>query len=259
MGIETKTNIFIETFNFYSPLLYTRHSKDNMLRLILLFAICSGGSGTRKGNDVERDLECTTIHKGYSSGVQDRVYKAFSSTPTWSTFWTSHTSNSSPDRAAPLIDFAHNLVLAAFRGTFPTGGYGVEITKVRDTRDALVVHVKTRDPGPSSITTQAITQPFHMVRCERLGEAKPVEFVEEQWVPPPQSKYTFIVVFENNDDAADVLNKDVKALNFVISVQLLEAIKIGVVTVDAALVEGPDAAKALLEQVGGIKLVERDG
>merc|ERR1712179_186542 len=108
------------------------------------------------------------------------------------------------------------------------------------------------------MTTQALTQPFHMVQLELQGEAKPVEFVEEKYKPPSPSKYTFLVGFENNEDAADVLNKDVKSLNFVTDVQLLGAIKIGIVTVDAGLVESDDA-KTQIEKVEGIKYVERDG
>jgi len=228
--------------------------KYNMVRVILLFAVlCAGVSGNRHGLREMPDLKFSTISKGDSSGVKDEVFKVFSSNATWETFWTSHTSGSYPVRAAPKIDFGRNFVIAAFRGTFRSGGYGVEITKVQETRDSLVVYVETRDPRPGSTVAMALTQPFHLVRCER--SSKPVKFVFEKYKPPRPSKYTLMVTFEEYVDAADVLN-NVNGLNFVISVRLFGMkYKIGIVTVDAALVQGKDAAKKIIQQVAGIEYV----
>ena len=211
------------------------------------------------GNDAPGvEVTISPIMKGHDSGVEDEVYKVISSTATWNAFWKAHVSIYGHEDPPSAIDFERNVVIAAFRGTQGSSGYGVTITKVRDTADALVVYVETRDPPPGCMTLCALTQPFHMVECEtRLG-SKPVKFVTEQWQPPPPSSYTVMVGFEREEDATNILNRDVKSLQFVNSVHLLGAVGIGMVEVNAAFCSG-EVARETIERINGVKYAELDG
>jgi hypothetical protein len=61
------------------------------------------------------------------------------------------------------------VVLGAFLGERPTGGYGVEIVRICDGR----IVVERRSPPEDAIVTQALTAPYHMV-LTRAGLEDPV-------------------------------------------------------------------------------------
>lgn len=67
----------------------------------------------------------------------------------------------------PSIDFDRHEVLAVFDGQQPTGGYAVMVSKVVDEPDARAVTVTHLAPGEGCVTTQALTNPFQIVRVPR--------------------------------------------------------------------------------------------
>ncbi len=67
----------------------------------------------------------------------------------------------------PPIDFRRESVLGFFLGTRSTGGYGVEVRDVTTEGGEYYVNVLVREPGPGTITTQAITSPWVLVRVPR--------------------------------------------------------------------------------------------
>lgn len=60
--------------------------------------------------------------------------------------------------AANTIDFDSNAVIAAFAGTKPTGGYGVQIKKISQTNMIDLI-----SPPKGSMNIQIITQPYKVV------------------------------------------------------------------------------------------------
>lgn len=55
-------------------------------------------------------------------------------------------------------------VVGVFLGQRPTGGYGVRVTGASAQGDTLTLTVEVRAPGPETITTQALTSPWTLVR-----------------------------------------------------------------------------------------------
>ena len=51
-----------------------------------------------------------------------------------------------------------------------TGGYGVEITKIEETLQKRILSVTIRESKPpaDAMLTQALTQPFHIVKLKKL-------------------------------------------------------------------------------------------
>ena len=67
----------------------------------------------------------------------------------------------------PPINFGRESVLGFFLGARPTGGYGIEVRDVTTEGGEYYVNVLVREPGPDTITTQAITSPWVLVRVPR--------------------------------------------------------------------------------------------
>jgi hypothetical protein len=110
-----------------------------------------------------------TIAKGARSGVRESSQLAIRSQTQWQALWSRHSSISTNPSAAPAIDFDKEIVAAVFLGEKPTGGYGVEISSAEVADRALTVFVRETSPKPGAIVTQAINQPFHIVRIETAG------------------------------------------------------------------------------------------
>lgn len=73
----------------------------------------------------------------------------------------------------PEVDFGSSSVAAVFLGTRSTGGYSVEVQNVALQDGELYLDVATSEPAPGSVTTQALTNPWVMVRIDTpsLGAA----------------------------------------------------------------------------------------
>ncbi|GHF29816.1 hypothetical protein HNQ07_000815 [Deinococcus metalli] len=74
-------------------------------------------------------------------------------------------------------------VVGIFLGQRNTGGYGVRVVRASASGGVLTLTVQLRVPGPGSITTQAITSPWTLVRVE--GTYTRVDVVDEFGQPLP--------------------------------------------------------------------------
>lgn len=72
-------------------------------------------------------------------------------------------------------------VVGVFMGQRPTGGYGIKVVSASASGGVLTLVVQVRSPGPGSITTQAITSPWTIVRVP--GTYTQVNLVDEQGRP----------------------------------------------------------------------------
>lgn len=81
----------------------------------------------------------------------------------WTALWKANLGGAAP----PKVDFSREMVLAAFMGTRPTGGYAIKITSAREEKGKLVVTVTEQQPPPGSMAIQVLTSPFHIVAVKR--------------------------------------------------------------------------------------------
>lgn len=77
------------------------------------------------------------------------------------------------------VDFATQMVLAAFQGQHPTAGYQIEITAVDASYQVVV---EATEPAEGCITAQVLTAPFHVVAVPRSDTAP--TFIEVARVNP---------------------------------------------------------------------------
>jgi hypothetical protein len=71
----------------------------------------------------------------------------------------------------PAIDFKNHLLIVAYRGICPTGGYTIEITCVHEAEDGIHVQIETKDPNPDDFVTLAMTNPHDAVVIPRKSIA----------------------------------------------------------------------------------------
>lgn len=119
----------------------------------------------------------TTVGKGFHSGIRELLQVAISSQEEWAALWSRHASGRRPASSPPLIDFSAEMVVGLFLGQKSTGGYSVEITRAELDGANLRVFYREGNPPPGAMLTQALTQPYHLVRLSR-SESVPV-FVKE--------------------------------------------------------------------------------
>jgi hypothetical protein len=104
-----------------------------------------------------------TINADMMSGI-DRAEQVVARTEDeWRTLWQRH----APGRPAPPVDFKSRMVVGVFLGSRPSGGYQVQIQKVREEGGALVVEWTEIRPGRDQMAAQVMTSPAHLVAVPR--------------------------------------------------------------------------------------------
>lgn len=73
--------------------------------------------------------------------------------------------------------FNQNIVVGAFLGQRPTGGYAVEIALTKDNR----LRVSQKSPPAGSMTTQALTAPFKIVSVQSTEERPVAIEIDAAW------------------------------------------------------------------------------
>jgi hypothetical protein len=126
-------------------------SRTIMMLVLMLPALATGSS-------------FTTIEHGAYSGITQQRYVLVDNAKDFAALWKQHTSRKLNAPAAPLIDFDANVIIAAFLGERPTGGYGIEITSVNIVDDIIDVQINISNPPRDALLSQAFTAPYHLIK-----------------------------------------------------------------------------------------------
>lgn len=118
---------------------------------------------------ISQDLPIITMHVSGHSGFNTARTAVIDDMASLRAFFANSNVDLGPQ---PRVDFSTEQVLVAAMGTQPTGGYGIEITKVTlmtggFTGGHAFVEVTETVPAPGQIVTMALTSPIHVVRVPR--------------------------------------------------------------------------------------------
>lgn len=158
--------------------------KKICLAVAAIFIIISCKSSVLNSNQFDElfegeettDVATTTLKKGtYGNTDIEKQNVVIRTMDDFERIWRELYSGRDPLPEMPVIDFETEMVVGAFAGQKPHGGYGVEISDVVRT-DKLAVKVITTKPGDDCGVTMAINAPYHLVKIPRV-EA-PVTFYE---------------------------------------------------------------------------------
>ncbi len=118
----------------------------------------------------EEEVEFSTVCIGYSSGHTSPAYYVIQDTETWTGVWNQHVQFMVFPLPPPAVNFSKHTIIAVFMGKVSTGGYGIEVYDMVDVGSSIIVKVEKTEPGPRCIVTQALTQPYHIVRIAKTDK-----------------------------------------------------------------------------------------
>ncbi|MFX1255789.1 MAG: protease complex subunit PrcB family protein [Promethearchaeota archaeon] len=118
-----------------------------------------------------------TIEQGAYCGIITRINYTITNSEAWEKLWTDFNKGRTPLPELPSIDFTTDIVIAVFQGGQSTGGYMTNITKITVTETSYKVYVDEHHPGAHCATTQALSQPYHIVKISNFSQELPVQFV----------------------------------------------------------------------------------
>lgn len=123
--------------------------------------------------DAKQSPEFETIDKGTQSGYNKRASLVIKDQAEWENVWNLHTSNLDQIPRVPKVDFNTDMVIAIFRGEFPSSGFYTEITNITESKDKIEVTV-TETNDLKGMLLDVMTYPYHIVKLRRSD--LPVEF-----------------------------------------------------------------------------------
>lgn len=125
-------------------------------------AACHSSPGTSEG------LPFRSIARGYQTGLAKKGVLVAHDDGEWRALWSRHAASVIPRPDLPSVDFGTDMVVCVMLGTCPTFGYAIEVTRVVPDGDrGVCVEVVERAPIAGEITSQVVTQPFHMIATPR--------------------------------------------------------------------------------------------
>jgi protease stability complex PrcB-like protein len=120
-----------------------------------------------KMSELGTRLPMGTIEKGYRSGVRESLQLVIRNQDEWKAFWKRHSSIDTNPPPAPIINFNREMVVGIFLGEKSTGGYQAEFVQAERRDSSLYFYYREKAPPPGAMVTQALTQPFHLVRVAK--------------------------------------------------------------------------------------------
>ncbi|WP_299160522.1 protease complex subunit PrcB family protein [uncultured Tenacibaculum sp.] len=76
-----------------------------------------------------------------------------------------------------LIDFSKNIIIAVIDSQKNTGGFSIEISKIKEEKSKLLITIESKGPKPTDMVTMVLTQPIHIVKIPKTK--KDIVFVTE--------------------------------------------------------------------------------
>jgi hypothetical protein len=114
-------------------------------------------------------LEFRTLAEGSYSAAEEASQVLISRLPEWQAFWTRLHANRSPEPPLPQVDFATETVLACTCGSRNSGGFRVKVASLAYSGELCLLSLLYTEPGSGCFTTEALTQPYHIVVFRKTG------------------------------------------------------------------------------------------
>lgn len=143
--------------------------KKMITALLILLVGCAAKTGG--------EIDFTSLARGDNApGITYRLNEAITDPISFERFWTEIYSGVDPVPDMPKVDFARDMVIAVSPGRMLTGGYDAEIVRVQEKEKSLTVTILlTR---PSGAASEALTQPYHIIKTEKTNVPIVYQWVE---------------------------------------------------------------------------------
>lgn len=141
-----------------------------LLPAMLVFGCSSSNEGTETGVP----LSFTVIGSGVNLAGGDGSSKLLE-TYTDQASYDSAVNTYALQVDGDAIDFAIDQVVLVTMGSRTSGGHTIAAENVKDAGDHVELNVLLSSPGPSCITTQALTHPYQVLKINSLKEVRTIE------------------------------------------------------------------------------------
>jgi hypothetical protein len=108
-----------------------------------------------------------TIDIGEYSGVQESGEKVVYNQEDWVALWNRVHAIQTPLPEVPAVDFSQYTVVAVFQGMKGSGGHSITVREIADNNKELEVTAREVVPPAECIVTEALTNPYHIVRIAK--------------------------------------------------------------------------------------------
>lgn len=138
---------------------------------ILLIAVIStmAFSCSSQGSE-ESVVPFEVIHSGANVGFEDKRQVLLTNNDDYQKLMAEVYKNFDQLPRIPEVDFTKNDVVAVFMGTRSSGGYGISVDKIIKRSDAVTVYINETTPGKNCMSTDALTQPYQLVKVPKLDQ-----------------------------------------------------------------------------------------
>jgi len=116
----------------------------------------------------ENIVEFETTIKGAYCGHNESGNYVIKNESDWENLWDTVYSHKTPKPSLPKIDFTQHMVIAVFMGEKSSGGYNIEIVKVKEKNNIFEVYIEEHTPAPWTVVTEVFTQPFHIIKMRLI-------------------------------------------------------------------------------------------
>ena len=116
--------------------------------------------------------DSTLIAEGIRSAIEAPRQTFIKDKAAFAALWAEHSAHENPAPTMPRVNFAADTLVAVFAGNQPTGGHAIALAGLDKTHGGWELRLSLISPGPDCMTTQAMTQPWMMIRVP--GHDQPV-------------------------------------------------------------------------------------
>jgi len=211
----------------------------------------------------QEEVPYETIYQGSYSGITDELMTVYRNNDEYNAFFLRHNSDQSPVPIPPILNFVDdNLLIAAlYMGTENSGGYSVNITNVYLQNEEVIIEYITREPGQYDGVTSALTQPHHVIQIELPSSVNQQNInyqFQQMELVETMKEIQYVITFDADADSNTVIQTIQEGLyQYILNVQLLSAINIGIINFDASVIN-EETGQELLSNIDGVQTVELD-
>lgn len=114
-----------------------------------------------------KSMSYEVIDSGQSCGITEKNNYVIRNRQEWSGLWNRVDSRSSVIPSLLEVDFDKYMVIGVFLGEKNTGGYAIEVEKIVEEGEKIIVHLKETTPGKDDMVIQVLTQPYQIIKIEK--------------------------------------------------------------------------------------------
>lgn len=108
--------------------------------------------------------DSAVIAEGTRSAIETPRQTIIKDKAAFAALWAEHSAHENPAPTMPPVNFAADTLVAVFAGNEPTGGHILALAGLDKIHGGWELRLSLISPGPDCMNTQAMTQPWMMIR-----------------------------------------------------------------------------------------------